>query len=203
MLIDAVFPAASELVMVYGGALASGALDASLRRLRLARDRASPRTSRSCSRASSATSSARSSAGGSAIRGGRAVPRAPRPLVPPDARRSSTAPSAGSSAGTRGPSCSGGSRRSHARSSRSPPASSRARSPRYNLFTLLGNAVWCLVLAGDRLGARLELDDLPPRLPLRRDTPSWRGIVGGRGVSCSRAPPPGYHCTPRNGDPPR
>ena len=36
MMIDAVFPAASELVMVYGGALASGALTHRVRRLRLA-----------------------------------------------------------------------------------------------------------------------------------------------------------------------
>ena len=66
MLIDAVFPAASELVMVYGGALASGALTHERRRARLARDRARRVPRRRRSPACSATSSARSAAGGSA-----------------------------------------------------------------------------------------------------------------------------------------
>ena len=81
MLIDAVFPAASELVMVYGGALASGALDAPVDVFGSARDRAR-RVSR------------RRRGGDRRVpdrldrrlvdrRPGRpAVPRAPRPLVP-------------------------------------------------------------------------------------------------------------------------
>ena len=86
MMIDAVFPAASELVMVYAGALASGALTHTRRRLRLARDRALAPTSLVVA------------AGvlGYQIGADRrlvdrrprrpAVPRAPRPLAAPDAR---------------------------------------------------------------------------------------------------------------------
>ena len=56
MLIDAVFPAASEVVMVYGGAVASGAFGARRSRSSDTTSRAvCPRTSRSRSPAPSAT----------------------------------------------------------------------------------------------------------------------------------------------------
>ena len=66
MAIDAVFPAASELVMLYGGALASGALTHELDVFGTATDRASAPTSRSPLPGRSAICSARSAAGRSA-----------------------------------------------------------------------------------------------------------------------------------------
>ena len=38
---------------------------------------------------------------------------------------------------------------------------------RYTVLTLIGSAIWCFVFAGDRLGCRGELGELPPGLPLR------------------------------------
>ena len=45
---------------------------------------------------------------------------------------------------------------------------------RYTLLTLVGSAIWCFALRGDRLGAGLELGDVPPRVPLC-------GLSGGGG----------------------
>ena len=77
MLVDAVFPAASEVVMVYGGALAAGAFAGKSVTLFGAHSRtASRRMSRSRSPGRSATCSARSSAGRSATTaGGRCLER--------------------------------------------------------------------------------------------------------------------------------
>ena len=70
MAIDAVFPAASEAVMVYGGAVASGAFAGqSVVLLGWTLEPGFPRTSRSPSPARSATRSDRSAAGGSECTG--------------------------------------------------------------------------------------------------------------------------------------
>ena len=152
--------------MVYGGALASGALaheSTSLgwhtRLRRVSRRRRSP--------ACSATSSARSPAGGSASTAA-AVPRAPRPLVPPHARAARARRALVRALGRLG----GARRARHAGRAlvRLDPGR-RLREPASRATTSsrsLGNAIWCLVLAGDRLGARVELGQLPPRLPVRR-----------------------------------
>ena len=122
-----------------------GRAHARVRRARLARDRARAPTSPSCSPACSGTRSARSAAGGSAT-GRRAVRRAPRPLVPPLRARLERA------------------ERWFARWNdwavfvgRVTPGrplvrldpGRRLRSPfrRYNVLTLAGNSIWCLVLA--------------------------------------------------------
>ena len=39
---------------------------------------------------------------------------------------------------------------------------------RYTVLTAIGSAIWCVRLRGRRLGARLELGGVPPRVPLRR-----------------------------------
>ncbi len=43
----------------------------------------------------------------------------------------------------------------------------RAPFRRYLVLTLIGSAIWCFGLAGCGLGGRGELGELPPRLPLR------------------------------------
>ena len=109
MLIDAVLPAASEVVMVYGGALASGAfagqevvlfgrtieegLPAYLAIALAGHDRLHDRRDRRL--------------GDRALRG-TAVPRAARALAPSRPQASSSAPSAGSTAGATGRSSSAG-----------------------------------------------------------------------------------------------
>ena len=130
------------------------------------------------------------------------VPRAARPLAAPDARPASTAPSAGSSAGTTGPSSSAASRPSRARSSRSRPASSRCRSA----------ATTCSRCSGTRSGASSSqasagrsgrsYETLPPRLPLRRDR-GRRGFVALVAYLAAASSPRGYDAAPADGDPPR
>ena len=149
MFVDAVLPAASELVMVYAGALAAGAFvgqdvvvfgrevpsgwqsftvmvagrDDRLH-ARLARRLGDRRLRRPAAR------------------------RATRQVVPSVARSGSRAPSAGSTAGEARRSSSAASRRSSARSSPSRPASFGIRSGRYTLLTFVGSTLWCLVFAG-------------------------------------------------------
>ena len=62
---------------------------------------------------------------------------------------------------------------------------------RYNVFTLLGNALWCIVLAGGRLGARAELHEAPPRFSLPGDRRRCRDRADRR-VSDRASSPPGY-----------
>ena len=154
--------------MVYGGALASGALTHEFDVLgwhatgfaRLPRRRRSP----GCS----GTSSARSAAGGSA------TAAASRSSSATDAgsispRRGSTAPSAGS---TRWNDWAVFARASHAaspaRSSPSRPGVFESPFRRYNVLTLAGNSIWCLVLAAIGWALGSNWDTVPPRLPLGR-----------------------------------
>ena len=58
----------------------------------------------------------------------------------------------------------------------------RARFGRYVWLTLLGSAVWCFAFAGDRLGRGRELGDVPPRVPLRRLRRRGRRRPRGRAV---------------------
>ena len=101
MAIDAVFPAASELVMLYGGALASGALAHELvvfgtersgfgayLAVVARRDARLPRSARSAAGRSASTAASRSSSAAAA--------------GSTSTRRGSSAPSAGSSAGRTG-----------------------------------------------------------------------------------------------------
>ena len=39
---------------------------------------------------------------------------------------------------------------------------------RYTVLTFVGSTIWCLAFAGDRLGRRQQLGDVPRELPLRR-----------------------------------
>ena len=181
MLVDAVFPAASELVMVYAGALAAGAFasqDVTLFGRTI--DRGFRRTSRSRSRARSATRSARSA-------GGRSGSTA--------AGRTSSGTAAGSTS----------SKEKLDRAERwferwedwavflgrlTPVVRSFVSIPagvfevpfvRYTLLTLLGSAIWCFAFAGAGYAAG-ELGELPPRVPLRRVRRRGRGRRG-RGVA--------------------
>ena len=127
MAIDAVFPAASELVMLYAGALASGALSDQL--VVFGTERSGPDAYLAVALAGTIGYLFGAIVGWAiGLYGGKPfLERRGRWFhLGPDAAGSE--PSAGSSAGTTGRSSSAGSRRSHGRSSRSPPACSRRRS---------------------------------------------------------------------------
>ena len=190
MLVDAVLPAASELVMVYGGAVAAGAFAGQDVRLFGCDVRST------ASRPTSAIALAGTIGYplGSLVRLGDrrlrrpAVSRAARPLAPPERGEARPRRALVRALGGLGrlP------RPRHAGRSlvrldpgRGLPGAVR----RYIVLTLrrLGDLV--LRLRGRRLGGRRELGGLPPRVPLRRlrdrrprswqVRPSWRG-------SCSR-----------------
>ena len=158
MLVDAVLPAASEAVMVYGGAVAAGAFagqgtsssaGSSTRLPGVTRDRAR-RHGRLHGRRD------RRLVDRPARRA--AVPRAPRPLAAPERGEARSRRSAGSSAGRTGPSSSAGSRLSSAPSSPSRLVSSCAVPPLHRPDAdRLGDLV--LRPRGGRLGARQQWED--------------------------------------------
>ena len=170
MLIDAVFPAASEVVMVYGGAVAVGRVRRPARR---------PLRARRSTRASGRTSPSRSpgtlgymlgSIGGWAIGnyGG-------RPLVERHGRWFHLRPEKIERAerwfdrfGTTRPS-SIGRIMPVVRSFVSIPAG-LARMPlgRFTLLTIPGSAVWCFALAGVGWALGTQLGGVPQRVPLGR-----------------------------------
>ena len=174
MLIDAVFPAASELVMVYGGALASGAL---AHRVDVFGWHTTGVTAYLAVVVAGVVGYQLGAIGGWWIGDLRrpAVPRAARTLAPPDRRHARSGRPLVRRAGRAGPSSSAASRPSPARSSRSRPASSRCRSAATTSCTLLGNAIWCFALAGAGWGLGRELTRAPSRLPLRGDRSSLQG----------------------------
>ena len=103
MLVDAVFPAASEVVMVYAGALAAGAFAG--QDVVLFGTQIDPGFPAYVAVALAGTIGYTLGAivgWAIGLYGGRPLPRAPRALAAPRRRRSSTAPSAGSSAGRTG-----------------------------------------------------------------------------------------------------
>ena len=148
MFVDAVFPAASEVVMVYGGAVAAGAFAGqSVTIFGVTCRTALPHTWGSPSRERSAISSAPSPGGRSApTAGGRCSRSAGGSSTSTPA--GSTVPSGGSSAGATGLCCSAGVT-PVVRSFISIPAGVfRAALGRYTALTLIGSAAWCFALAG-------------------------------------------------------
>ena len=149
MLIDAVFPAGSEIVMVYGGAIASGAIAGAS--VTLFGYTFAPGLSAYLAIVVAGTIGylIGSVIGWEiGIRGGRPVPRTPRPLAAP--RRGEARPGRGvvPEAGRTGPCCSGAST-PVVRSFISIPAGIfEAPFRRYTVLTLIGSAIWCFVFAG-------------------------------------------------------
>ena len=167
MVIDAVFPAASELVMIYAGALAAAR---------------SPAATWSCSapgrlallgvhrvvarrHARLPRRLARSAGGSASAAGGRCSSGTARwfHLSPGEARRRRRP---GSSGAATSPSSSAGSRRV-VRSFISIPAGVfRMPLGRYTLLTLVGSAIWCFALRRRSAGVSEELPARPRGLPL-------------------------------------
>ena len=167
MLIDAVFPAGSEIVMVYGGAIASGAIAGAVgdavrlhvraRPLGLPRDRGR-RHGRLPDRLRD-----------------RLGDRHPRRPALSGAARALASPRQGEARPRRGVVRTWGDwavllgrLTPVVRSFISIPAGVfEAPFRRYTVLTLIGSAIWCFVVRRHRLGGGRELGELPPRLPVR------------------------------------
>ena len=181
MLIDAVLPAASELVMVYGGALAAGAFAGPGRDALRTHDRRGAARLRRVALAGTIGYTI-GAIGGWAIGlyGG-------RPYLERHGRWLHLSKEKLDRAerwferwedwavflGRLTP------RRSLVRL-RSRPACSRSPFVRYTLLTLLGSAIWCFAFAGAGYARRVELGGLPPRVRLRRVRHRGGGRRGGR-----------------------
>ena len=158
MLIDAVLPAASEAVMVYGGAVASGAFAG--QDVQLFGWTLEPGLEAYLGIALAGTIGyTLGSMGGwwIGVQGRPAVPRAPRPLAAPErgqarARRALVRALGGLGGLPRPPH----SRRALVRVD--PRRRLRGAVPALHVLTLLGSAIWCFVLAGVgwALGSRWE-----------------------------------------------
>ena len=203
MLVDAVFPAASELVMVVGGALAAGAFGASVS-LFGAHISGGFWSYVAVSLAGTIGYLVGSILGWAiGLYGG-------RPLLERHGRwfhlspTTSSARSAGSTGTRTGPSSSGRIT-PVVRSFVSIPAGVfRVKLGRYTVLTLAGSALWCFALAGVGLGGGDGLRAVPPRLPLGRICGRCRNPCG-RGLfdlapsaldyhALSRGPHPSDRC---------
>ncbi len=149
MAIDAVFPAASEVVMLYAGALASGAF-AGEQVVLFGKTIPSGFWAFVVMVLAGTLGYTVGAIGGWAIGDLRRPPATSSATAAGSTsrRRSSSRPSAGSTAGTTGPCSSAGSCRSSARSSRSRPGVFRMHLRPYTWLTLAGSTIWCLVFAG-------------------------------------------------------
>ena len=170
MFIDAVFPAASELVMLYAGALAAGAFSGPARRALRARSSRAGGRRTSPSRWRDDRLHARSGHGLGDRRLRRpAAGRAPRPLAAPRRREARPRRGAGSAAGATAAALLGRVTPVVRSFVAIPAGIFRMPLGRYTVLTLIGSAIWCFGLAGDRLGASgTSWETLPQRLPLRR-----------------------------------
>ena len=157
MTVAAVLPAASELTMLYGGALASGALAGSISLF--GHEFQSGLPAYLAVVVAGVVGNTLGAAGGwwIGVHGGHPLLERYGRYVAHHARRESRAPSAGSRASRTSRCRSASRRRSSARSSRSRPGFSRSASARFLLSAIVGITVFCAVARRNRLGGRLEL----------------------------------------------
>ena len=197
MLIDAVFPTASEVVMVYGGAVAAGAFAGQSVTL-FGHTFADGLPAYLAMALAGTIGYLIGAIAGWAIgdaAGGRTSSATAAGCI--STRRSSTGPRPGSTAGATGPCSSAASRRSSARSSRSRPASSDCPLGRYVVLTLVGSALWCFAFAGAgwAAGASWEsfheafryADVAVAAVVVADRRAGWRGSCCADGASCTSA----------------
>ena len=179
MAIDAVFPAASELVMVYAGALASGAF-ASQHVVLFGNDVTTPLWAYVAVCLAGTLGylfgSDRRLVRSAGKVAGRWLERHGG-WLPPRRLSGWPRPSAGSTAGRTGPFSSVGLSRLSARSSPIPAGVFRMPLGRYTVLTIPGSALWCLVFAGIGWAVGRELRELPPRFQLLETRTRGRAVA--------------------------
>ncbi len=191
MFIDAVFPAASELVMVYGGALACGCVRQPGRHpLRTDDRRRAARVSRDLSRRHDRIHARRDDRLGDWLLRRSSLPRATRSLAPPERGEARPRRAMVRAMGGLGR-VSGSAHPGHPILRLVPAGVIEVRFVRYTLLTLLGSAIWCFAFAGDGLPRGGALGGLPrTRFATSRSSSPQRSSVvpaGSRGGTSSGA----------------